>query len=76
MLTLLLEYLKDKKSKRYMCKFRKKDKKSWEEKLDVSAPLSVSATGSISAKIAAKGKKSQDPSTHPDYPLNVVPREY
>jgi hypothetical protein len=50
--------------------------KDWTEKLDIPAPISVSATNSLSAEIAARGKSSEDPASHPDYPLNVVPREY
>jgi hypothetical protein len=45
---------------------------SWKEKLDIPAFISISATGSISAEIAVKGKESQDLSTHPDYHKRIL----
>jgi hypothetical protein len=38
--------------------------------------VSVSATGSLSAEIAAKARGTEDSLRHPEYSLNVVSKEY
>jgi transposase InsO family protein len=48
--------------------------RSWKDQLD--QPASISATGSLSAEIAAREKPKEDPSEHPNYPRNIVPSEY